>query len=55
MHFTDAPHPETRLMPGMYALNEAVVCRRRAGGKIGWNWNVGLAAPKLPAKAAGCE
>jgi len=55
MHFTDAPHPETVLMPGMYALNEAVVCRRRATGKIGWNWNVGLAAPKLPVKAAGCE
>jgi para-nitrobenzyl esterase len=55
MHFTDAPHPETKLMPGMYALNEAVVCRRRATGKIGWNWNVGLAAPKLPAKAAGCD
>jgi para-nitrobenzyl esterase len=55
MHFTDAPHPETKLMPGMYTLNEAVVCRRRATGKIGWNWNVGLAAPKLPAKAAGCD
>ncbi|MDB5708343.1 MAG: carboxylesterase family protein [Sphingomonas bacterium] len=55
MHFTDTPYPETKLMPGMYALNEAVVCRRRATGKIGWNWNVGLAAPKLPAKVAGCE
>lgn len=55
MHFTDAPHPETTLMPGMYTLNEAVVCRRRATGKIGWNWNVGLAAPKLPPKAAGCD
>ncbi|CAN5514308.1 carboxylesterase family protein [soil metagenome] len=55
MHFTDAPHPETKLMPGMYALNEAVMCRHMATGKIGWNWNVGLAAPKLPAKAAGCE
>ena len=55
MHFTDAPHPETKLMPGMYTLNEAVVCRRRAGGKLGWNWNVGLASPKLPPKAAGCD
>lgn len=55
MHFTDTPHPETRLMPGMYALNEAVMCRRKATGKIGWHWNVGLAAPKLPEKTAGCE
>ncbi|MFA5963564.1 MAG: carboxylesterase family protein [Sphingomonas sp.] len=55
MHFTDTPHPETKLMPGMYALNEAVMCRRKATGKIGWHWNVGLAAPKLPEKTAGCE
>ncbi|MEG3145568.1 carboxylesterase family protein [Sphingomonas sp. RT2P30] len=54
MHFTDAPHPETKLMPGMYALNEAVMCRRKATGKTGWNWNVGLYAPKLPPAAAGC-
>jgi para-nitrobenzyl esterase len=54
LHFTDTPHPETRLMPGMYALNEAVMCRKKATGKIGWNWNVGLAAPKLPAKGDGC-
>lgn len=55
MHFTDAPHPETKLLPGMYAFNEAVMCRRRASGDLAWNWNVGLAAPKLPAKAAGCD
>jgi para-nitrobenzyl esterase len=55
MHVTDTPHPETKPMPGMYAFNEAVVCRRRAAGKAGWNWNVGLASPRLPPKAAGCE
>jgi para-nitrobenzyl esterase len=55
MHFTDTPHPEMKLMPGMYALNEAVMCRHKATGKIGWNWNVGLAAPNLPAKSAGCD
>jgi para-nitrobenzyl esterase len=54
MHFTDTPHPETKLMPGMYALNETVMCRRKATGKTGWNWNVGLYAPKLPPVAAGC-
>ena len=42
-------------MPGMFALNEAVVCRRRAAGKDGWNWNVGLNAPKLPPRTAGCD
>jgi para-nitrobenzyl esterase len=55
MHFADTPRLATGLMPGMYALNEAVMCRRKATGTISWNWNVGLAAPKLPAKAAGCE
>lgn len=55
MHFTDAPHPETHLMPGMYRLNEEVVCRRVAAGNLPWNWNVGLASPKLPPKSAQCQ
>jgi para-nitrobenzyl esterase len=55
MHFTDAPHPQTNLMPGMYQLNEDVVCRRVADGNLPWNWNVGLASPKLPAKSARCQ
>ena len=42
------------LFPGMFALNEAVMCRRRASGTQAWNWNVGLAAPPLLAKTAGC-
>ncbi len=54
MHFTDAPHPATDLMPGMYALNETVMCRHKASGKFPWNWNVGLAAPKMPASSAEC-
>ncbi|HEX7849454.1 MAG TPA: carboxylesterase family protein [Sphingomonas sp.] len=54
MHFTATPEPSKDLMPGMFALNETVMCRKKATGKIGWNWNVGLAAPKIPAKAAGC-
>ena len=53
MHFIDTPHPETGLMPGMYALNEAVLCRKKGTGK-GWNWNVGLASPRLPAKSDAC-
>lgn len=55
LHFVDTPRPETGLMPGMYALNEAVVCRRRAAGKFPWHWNVGLASPPLPPKAPGCD
>jgi para-nitrobenzyl esterase len=55
MHFADAPRPSTDLMPGMYELNEAVVCRRLRAGDQPWGWNVGLAAPKLPAKMAGCD
>ncbi|RYD51266.1 MAG: carboxylesterase family protein [Sphingomonadales bacterium] len=54
MHFADAPKVEAALMPGMYDQYEAVVCRRRAAG-VAWNWNVGLASPKLPAKAPGCD
>ena len=45
MHFAATPQPERQLMPGMYALNEALICRRAAAGTTGWNWNVGLAAP----------
>jgi para-nitrobenzyl esterase len=55
MHFAASPEAARDLMPGMYALNEAVMCRRKASGKAGWNWNVGLNAPKLPAKTAGCD
>lgn len=55
LHLAETPLVKTRLMPGMYTLNEAVMCRRKAGGKLGWNWNVGIAAPKLPVKTAGCD
>ncbi|QAY78860.1 carboxylesterase/lipase family protein [Sphingosinicella sp. BN140058] len=55
MRFAAAPEPAIGLMPGMYDLNEEVMCRRRAEGKYGWNWNVGLAAPKLPPKPAACD
>ena len=42
------PQPSIHLFPGMYELNEAVVCRRRANGQIPWHWNVGLVAPPMP-------
>jgi len=52
MAFEDAPRPSTNLFPGMYALHEEAVCRRRAEGDLPWNWNTGLASPTLPAAGA---
>lgn len=54
-HISETPKLDTGLMPGMFTLNEAVMCRRHAAGTNGWNWNVGLNAPKLPPRAAGCD
>jgi para-nitrobenzyl esterase len=53
MHFAATPTPARDLMPGMYDLNEKVMCRRRAAGTMPWGWNVGLWSPKTPT-AAGC-
>ncbi len=55
MDITDAPRPATHLLPGMYELNEQVVCRRRASGDQPWNWNVGVASPKLPPQQPQCK
>jgi len=54
MAFAGTPTPGEKLMPGMYELVEQVVCRRRAHGGQPWNWNVGIAAPPLPAGVPGC-
>jgi para-nitrobenzyl esterase len=48
MDFAEAPRAGTHVMPGMYELQEEVVCRRRAEGKTAWNWNVGIVSPVLP-------
>ena len=53
MAFADIPRAGVRLMPGMYALHEAAVCRRRAAGNQPWNWNTGIMSPLL-AKDANC-
>jgi para-nitrobenzyl esterase len=55
MDFADVPRPSEHLMPGMFELNEKVMCRRHASGDQPWNWNVGLASPKMPAKQKSCE
>ena len=54
MAFDDAPKPGVHLLPGMYELNEQVVCRRRAKGGIPWNWNIGIVSPPLPAGDPRC-
>lgn len=54
MIFAQTPRPGTKLFPGMFALHEAAVCRRRAAGDQPWNWNTGVLSPVL-AKAAGCR
>lgn len=53
MLFRDAPSAGVDLAPGMFALHEAVMCRRRAAGQA-WNWNVGVVAPPLPAGGPQC-
>lgn len=55
MKIADAPRPSTNLLPGMYGLNEEVVCRRRASGNEPWNWNVGIASPILPPQQPQCK
>ena len=55
MAFRQAPEMASQLFPGMYALNEQVVCRRRAAGDIAWNWNVGLWSPPLPPDPGRCS
>lgn len=47
MTFDEEPLPGTALAPGMFELHEAAVQRRRAAGDQPWNWNTGLASPRL--------
>jgi len=47
MHFAAVPQASNELLPGMFELNDDVVRRRRAAGDVPWNWNVGVAAPRL--------
>ncbi len=49
MKFSAVPEAATDPLPGMFELHEEVMRRRRVAN-IGWNWNVGVAAPPLPSK-----
>jgi len=54
MVFARVPQPTAKLFPGMFALHEASVCRRRAAGDQPWNWNTGVLSPVLK-KATDCR
>lgn len=54
MIFRETPVPAVDPMAGMFALHEQAMCRRRAGGALAWNWNVGLVSPKLPEASSDC-
>ncbi|MFV3127074.1 carboxylesterase/lipase family protein [Niveispirillum sp. KHB5.9] len=54
MAFAGTPQPGVRMRPGMFALHETAVCRRRAAGTMPWNWNTGVASPVLPPKGNVC-
>jgi para-nitrobenzyl esterase len=55
MAFQDLPRPSTHLYPGMYALHEEAVCRRKSGADLAWNWNVGIISPTLSSATARCH
>ena len=48
MRFRNKPEPLENLLPGMFALQEEVIARRRAAGTQNWYINVGLASPVVP-------
>lgn len=54
MAFEEGPVVRERIMPGMFELREAEVCRRRVAGGTPWNWAVGVAAAPLPPAASAC-
>jgi para-nitrobenzyl esterase len=48
MEFRDQPVASAHLLPGMYALTEELIHRRRAAGTQYWFTNIGLASPPVP-------
>jgi para-nitrobenzyl esterase len=54
MAFEDAPRASVDLFPGMYALHEDAVCRRKSND-LPWNWNVGVVSPRLTPADKGCR
>jgi para-nitrobenzyl esterase len=54
MSFAETPRMATHLLPGVYALQEEIMCRRRASGAQPWDWRAGSLAPVLPRAIDGC-
>ena len=52
MEFGDKPQALAHPLPGVYALTEELVSRRRTAGNQYWFTNFGLASPPVPAKSA---
>jgi para-nitrobenzyl esterase len=48
--FADQPRVASGALEAAFTFHDDVVRRRMAAGDIPWNWNVGIAAPPLPAK-----
>src|SRR3569623_3702560 len=55
MEFAAAPKPSRNFMPGMYALLEQLMCRRRQSGTQSWDWRTGSIAAKLPDEHSACR
>jgi para-nitrobenzyl esterase len=54
MAFEDTPRASVDLFPGMYALHEEAVCRRKTND-LAWNWNVGVVSPQLSRANKSCR
>ncbi len=48
MHFADTPQPNKALLPGIFEVQEKVMCRRRASGAQSWTWQAGATVPVPP-------
>jgi para-nitrobenzyl esterase len=55
MAFRETPQQSAHLFPGMYALHEEAVCRRRSSRDLPWNWNVGVISPVLSGEKGRCR
>ncbi len=55
MNFAETPRMATHLLPGVYELQEEIMCRRRASGVQPWDWRAGSLAPVLAPATPQCK
>jgi para-nitrobenzyl esterase len=55
MEFAAAPEASRNFMPGMYALQEQVMCRRRQSATQSWDWRTGSISAPLPGAHSACR